>query len=90
MTPPPPPPAPGDAVELLTELRSPRSGRVYEIGERARVVATDPDQAEVELALADGATVETVTCRSADVATTRRRIGRPSAPWSGRRSPATA
>ncbi len=88
MAPSSPTPTPGDAVELLTELRSPRSGRVYEIGERARVVAADP--ARVELALVDGGGVETVSCRCADVVTTRRRTTRPAAPWSGRRTPSAA
>lgn len=67
MTPPPSfRPAPGDPVVLLAEQRSPATGRVYEIGERARVVTCDEQR--VQLILADATDVETLFCPRSAVA----------------------
>jgi hypothetical protein len=66
MTPPSSAPAPGDPVVLLAEQRSPRTGRVFEIGERARVVSCD--ETRVQLIVADATSTETLTCPRSVVA----------------------
>lgn len=86
---PSPAPAPGDAVVLLSELRSLTTGRVVEIGERGRVVAWHGSL--LELVIADGGIVEQVFCTSADVIPEPAgRRTRPAAPWASRLTSAAA
>ena len=85
MTPPllSPAPAPGDPVVLLAEQRSPRTGRVFEIGEQARVVSCD--DAQVQLIVADAVSVYTFTCPRSAVSHGGPGARRPVTPWYRRR-----
>lgn len=83
MTPPPSTPAPGDPVVLLAEQRSPRTGRVFEIGERARVVSCDDTR--VQVIVADATSTETLTCARSVIAHGMPGARRPATPAYRRR-----
>ncbi len=50
----------GDTVQLLTECRSGRSGCIYEIGTRGRVIGVDGEFLALEIV--DSATGEIIIC----------------------------
>ena len=76
-----PTPAPGDTVVLVGELRA-ASGRIAEIGERARVIACGESSVVLELVGAtDGERFDCPRSAVTPLGQASSRAGRAGAPW---------
>jgi hypothetical protein len=69
----------GEIVQLLSECRSDRSGRVYEIGTRARVIGARTELLTLEIE--DPVSRDSLVCARASVAREGASRPRQATPW---------